>query len=306
MVLVFPARSGLVECADSPGWDIESFPPQRLRALGGWDPYNVTEDCDLGVRLFRERYQIKVLESTTIEEANSDFVNWVKQRSRWYKGYLQTFLIHLRLPCQLRREIGLRASLTCGLRGRNANSGRLQSVFWGLTLVVRRASPFRGGDIPGSRVLRRLGPVGIREFPAVVPDSAHGVPHRPVGLVLAAVLVPIYWMMMSVAAIKAIWQLVVTPSFWEKTAHGLDSHSHSDADSQAEKPEPLLSLSFVRGRRPRRPGWIRVPCRPQGGVHCSKRESRKLDARLKVAAASHRYVGYANLISDGRTGAINR
>ena len=69
-----------------------------LRALGGWDPYNVTEDCDLGIRMFREHYQIKVLESTTLEEANSDFVNWVKQRSRWYKGYLQTFLIHLRSP----------------------------------------------------------------------------------------------------------------------------------------------------------------------------------------------------------------
>ncbi len=77
-----------------------------LRALGGWDPYNVTEDCDLGIRMFREHYKIKVLESTTLEEANSDFVNWVKQRSRWYKGYLQTFLIHLRSPRRAHQEIG--------------------------------------------------------------------------------------------------------------------------------------------------------------------------------------------------------
>ena len=58
--------------------------------------------------MFRERYQIKVLESTTLEEANSDFVNWVKQRSRWYKGYLQTFLIHLRSPGRAQEEVGLK------------------------------------------------------------------------------------------------------------------------------------------------------------------------------------------------------
>ena len=77
-----------------------------LRALGGWDPYNVTEDADLGIRMYREGYRVRVLESNTLEEANSDFVNWVKQRSRWYKGYLQTFLVHMRSPRQLRREMG--------------------------------------------------------------------------------------------------------------------------------------------------------------------------------------------------------
>src|SRR5262249_44799763 len=62
---------------------------------------------------------------------------------------------------------------------------------------------------------------------------------RPVGLVLAALLVPLYWVMMSIAAVKAMWQLVVTPSFWEKTAHGLDA----DSDSEPESPAPLRLVS---------------------------------------------------------------
>ena len=99
VVLVLPSGPGVAECADPTGGNIEPLSPARRCAqLGGWDPYNVTEDCDLGIRMFREGYEVKVLESVTLEEANSDFVNWVKQRSRWYKGYLQTFLIHLRSP----------------------------------------------------------------------------------------------------------------------------------------------------------------------------------------------------------------
>ncbi len=95
-----------------------------LRSLGGWDPYNVTEDADLGTRMFREGYSVKVLESVTLEEANSDFVNWVKQRSRWYKGYLQTLFVHTRSPRELVGEMGWKGSGPfLDLRRRHAASG---------------------------------------------------------------------------------------------------------------------------------------------------------------------------------------
>ncbi len=156
------------------------FRRSALRALGGWDPYNVTEDCDLGIRMFRERYQIKVLESTTLEEANSDFVNWVKQRSRWYKGYLQTFLIHLRAPRQLKREIGLKGvGHFCVFVGGTPILALVNPFFWLLTIMWFIAHPeFLREIIPGPRVLRKPGPVGLGEFPAVVPDRANGAPHK--------------------------------------------------------------------------------------------------------------------------------
>ena len=67
-----------------------------LQKLGGWDPFNVTEDCDLGIRLARHGYSTEILDSTTWEEANSQVNNWIKQRSRWVKGYFQTHLVHTR------------------------------------------------------------------------------------------------------------------------------------------------------------------------------------------------------------------
>ena len=211
------------------------FRRTALRALGGWDPYNVTEDCDLGIRMFREHYQIKVLESTTLEEANSDFVNWVKQRSRWYKGYLQTFLIHLRSPVTLIREIGSRGTLhLCAFVGGTPTLAVFNPLFWALTMVWFIAHP---------QVVKEVIPAPVY-YPALllwafgnfvlwyltVLTARHA---RSEGLVLAALLVPVYWLMMSVAALKAMWQLVLTPSFWEKTAHGLGPDDQNASASGA-------------------------------------------------------------------------
>ena len=141
VVLVLSPRPVDPGRTDTAGRDVEPLPAQRLRTLGAWDPYNVTEDCDLGIRMFREHYQIKVLESPTLEEANSDFVNWVKQRSRWYKGYLQTFLIHLRSPAQLVRRSGSRVRPPVRLRGRTPILAVFNPVFWFLTLMWFVAHP---------------------------------------------------------------------------------------------------------------------------------------------------------------------
>ena len=78
-----------------------------LDKIGAWDPFNVTEDADLGLRIAASGYHTAVVDSVTFEEANSDPINWIRQRSRWYKGYLQTWLVHMRRPLQLLRTIGL-------------------------------------------------------------------------------------------------------------------------------------------------------------------------------------------------------
>ena len=69
-----------------------------LDQIGTWDPHNVTEDADLGLRIAASGYRTAVIDSQTLEEANSDPINWIRQRSRWYKGYLQTWLVHIRRP----------------------------------------------------------------------------------------------------------------------------------------------------------------------------------------------------------------
>jgi cellulose synthase/poly-beta-1,6-N-acetylglucosamine synthase-like glycosyltransferase len=77
------------------------FRVSDLRALQGWDPFNVTEDADLGMRIIKRKMKTVILDSTTLEEANSEFNNWLKQRSRWIKGYMQTYLVHMRRPGEM-------------------------------------------------------------------------------------------------------------------------------------------------------------------------------------------------------------
>jgi cellulose synthase/poly-beta-1,6-N-acetylglucosamine synthase-like glycosyltransferase len=208
------------------------FRRAALRTLGGWDPFNVTEDCDLGVRMFREGYRTKVLESITLEEANSDFVNWVKQRSRWYKGYLQTFLIHLRSPVEVTREMSWKGVLhLSAFVGATPFLAVLNPVFWLLTVVWFVAHPVFLLEVfpaPVYYVGLALWSVGNFVLWYLTVLTARHTMRQ--GLVLAAMLVPLYWIMMSVAATKAAWQLIITPSYWEKTVHGL-------ASTKSEVPE---------------------------------------------------------------------
>jgi glycosyltransferase XagB len=87
------------------------FRASALKWLMAWDPFNVTEDADLGVRLARNGYRCLMLRSTTYEEAPSAFMNWLRQRTRWLKGYVQTWLVHMRDPKALWRELGPRGFL---------------------------------------------------------------------------------------------------------------------------------------------------------------------------------------------------
>ena len=72
------------------------FRRAALDAVGGWDPFNVTEDADLGVRLARFGYRSSTLDTATLEEAPEALLPWLRQRTRWFKGWMQTLLVHTR------------------------------------------------------------------------------------------------------------------------------------------------------------------------------------------------------------------
>lgn len=88
------------------------FRTEALRRIGGWDPWNVTEDADIGFRLMRSGGRMADLPSHTLEEAPLTRRAWLKQRTRWLKGYLQTLISHLLAPHRLLREAGAVATLT--------------------------------------------------------------------------------------------------------------------------------------------------------------------------------------------------
>ena len=105
-----------------------------LLEAGAWDPFNVTEDADLGVRLHKRGLKTDILESTTFEEATSTPINWIRQRSRWVKGYIQTWLVQMRRPWHLMREIGPKSWFSFQLTvGGTPAVFLLNPIYWLLT-----------------------------------------------------------------------------------------------------------------------------------------------------------------------------
>ncbi len=191
--------------------------------IGGWDEHNVTEDADLGVRLARNGYRTVILDSITLEEANADLINWIRQRSRWYKGYLQTMIVHLRRPGQLRKEIGLLPALRLvNMTGAIPLANAANLLLWSTMAIWLVGRPhaislmFPPVTYYLCLVLFLLAaPMSL--FVGVVAVVALGKPQ----LWWAALLAPGYWVLQSIAAFKAVYQLFFRPFYWEKTVHGL-------------------------------------------------------------------------------------
>ncbi|HEY9293929.1 MAG TPA: glycosyltransferase [Microlunatus sp.] len=201
-----------------------------LAEAGGWDPYNVTEDADLGLRLARRGYRTGVLESITWEEANSDPINWIRQRSRWYKGYLQSCLVALRHPVNTLRVIGVRGTIamTLLLAG-TPLAAATNLIFWVVGLVWILGQPEAiAVAYPAVVYYMALVSFVIGNVLALYSTLIGARASGDSNLLLACLLTPLYWALMAVAALKAIWQLLVRPSYWEKTVHGLDAAAGTD------------------------------------------------------------------------------
>nr|WP_239591502.1 glycosyltransferase [Mycolicibacterium tusciae] len=193
--------------------------------IGGWDEFNVTEDADLGVRLARHGFRTQILESTTLEEANSDVINWIRQRSRWYKGYIQTMAVALRNPRELVNEIGLKQTLRLiGLTGAVPFASAFNLVLSLILLIwVGSQANFIALLFPPVTyyVCLAMFLVGAPASIYLGLISAHALGKEH--LWWAVLLSPIYWLLQSVAALKALYQFVFRPFYWEKTVHGLST-----------------------------------------------------------------------------------
>jgi glycosyltransferase involved in cell wall biosynthesis len=210
------------------GGSSNHFRTATLREVGGWDPYNVTEDADLGMRLARFGYRSGVIDSTTYEEAPDNVCNWLGQRSRWFKGWMQTWLVHMREPRQIFNELGIRGFLTFQLVvGGNALIALAHPAFlfglgWELfqltgdhQAAAARLQYYIAVAAPGYCASAALGFIGLRH---------RGMLHKASVLVLT----PVHWLLLSAAAWCAAWELIFSPFRWRKTEHGLDKASREN------------------------------------------------------------------------------
>lgn len=199
------------------------FPVETLLELGAWDPFNVTEDADVGIRLSRRGLRTAMIDSTTYEEANSRLYNWIRQRSRWVKGYVQTWLVHMRHPLRLWRELGTANFLSFQLVvGGTFLTMLLNPLFWGLTtLWALTEAGFIRQIFPGLVYFAGSFNLLIGNFVFTYLNVAGTIRRGYSELVKYALFSPLYWALMSVGAWKGFIQLLTRPSYWEKTVHGL-------------------------------------------------------------------------------------
>ncbi len=193
-----------------------------LDDLGGWDAHNVTEDADLGVRLYRAGYRTRMLPTATYEEASCHFRAWIRQRSRWLKGFMATYLVHMRHPVHLAHTLGWRGFL--GFQAfflGTIGQFLLAPFLWTYWLI------FLGMPHPSAKLLPDLllhfGVSSLLFFEAlglgiaICGAFASGRPR----LALWAPVLPFYYLMGPIAVYKALYELLYDPFFWDKTSHGM-------------------------------------------------------------------------------------
>jgi glycosyltransferase XagB len=207
-----------------------------LDEIGAWDPFNVTEDADLGLRIDASGYHTAVIDSSTLEEANSDPINWVRQRSRWYKGYLQTWLVHIRQPLKLYRTLGPRSFLRFNLvLAGTPVIAVLNLIFWLITVLWFLGQPALVGAVfPWYIYFPALAALVFGNAATLYMNLIALREDDRADLLVAALTVPLFWLMMSIAAAKGLYQLIRNPSYWEKTFHGLATKPGTD--TSAHKP----------------------------------------------------------------------
>ena len=196
------------------------FRRRTLDELGAWDPYNVTEDADLGIRLSRQKLRTEMLDTYTLEEATSTVKGWVRQRSRWYKGHLQTYLVHMRYPLKLLRDLGAKQFLKFQLTfGASVFIPIVNPVLWILMLGSLLVPAVFGGLATGF-----LLPICI--FNLLVGNASYLLIYvvaclklKKYRLVPLALLMPGYWVLVSLASWRGLIQLAKKPFHWEKTKH---------------------------------------------------------------------------------------
>jgi glycosyltransferase XagB len=199
------------------------FRREALCRCLGWDPYNVTEDADLGLRFARLGLTTAMLESTTGEEANSRVANWIRQRSRWSKGYMQTLLVHTRRPRALLCEVGVKATAAFLLTvGGAVVTALLAPLFWLLLVLWISFQPeWIQALFPQVIYYPALLSLVAGNFALVFLSLAAAVRRGHDDLSFYALLSPVYWLLMSAATYVALVELLLRPHYWHKTEHGL-------------------------------------------------------------------------------------
>jgi cellulose synthase/poly-beta-1,6-N-acetylglucosamine synthase-like glycosyltransferase len=204
------------------GGSSNHFRVRSLVGVGAWDEWNVTEDADLGVRLARFGYRVKALDSDTWEEAPFEVGNWFRQRVRWQKGWMQTLIVHARRPIFFWRDLGPRRAVAAATLIVGAIFGCLFWPAFAVGTIWRAVTAGQGAMSPWREMsdvftyILALSGVWTILLPAVIAAK-----FRRLNVTASVLLLlPVYYLLVSVATWVAMLDLALRPHYWAKTAHG--------------------------------------------------------------------------------------
>lgn len=232
---------------------IPHFRRSALDEVGGWDPYNVTEDADLGVKLHRFGFRTGTISRPTYEDAPDDLDVWIRQRTRWFKGWLQTWLVHMRNPFQLARDLGPGSFLVAQVLFAGMVASALVHPLLVFSLAgVMSSLAWNGAFTRVETVLLVIDVLNLAcGYVAFLVLARNTLTLRErAGFWKTALWTPVYWLLMSAAAWRSVWQLHRQPHLWEKTPHRPHRSVMTEADQRETWPDFSQLLRAVSEGRP--------------------------------------------------------
>lgn len=227
------------------------FRRDALEKLGGWDAHNVTEDADLGIRLARYGYTTEMVDTVTMEEANNRAWPWVRQRSRWLKGFAITYAVHMRKPRALWNDLGPKGFFGVQLLfGCTITQFLLAPLLWTFWLAAFGLPHPLTGVLPhwvfvvlGSLFLSaEILTIAVGMLSVTKPQHRHLIKWVPT--------LHFYFPLGAFAAYKAMYEIITRPFYWDKTTHGIDVSDH--ALSRAQTAQTIQKHQASNGlQRPR-------------------------------------------------------
>ena len=200
------------------------FRVDALRAVGGWDSFNVTEDADLGFRLWSHGWRLDVMTRPTWETPPGGLPDWLPQRTRWLKGYMQTWGVHTRRPWRLGGRGAFALVMTVGACLGSATLNG-PSLAWVTATVLVAAVAGLPPETPVLALSVLVLGAAAAWLSCAIGARRAGVPYGPIDMVMA----PAYWALQSLAAFHAGWRLLREPFAWDKTRHRLEAPSTDPA-----------------------------------------------------------------------------
>ncbi|MDE8611939.1 glycosyltransferase family 2 protein [Rickettsia felis] len=191
------------------------FKTDILNKLGGWDAYNVTEDAELGIRIYSQNYKVAILDSYTLEEAPNSLGNWLNQRSRWIKGFLQTFFVFKARKDKYRKFTLLQVITIYIFIGLSTYN------FWSLPFIIFSIAINKNSIINYLWLINSIFSL-LYLYSTALYILKNSLKSGKVKFqdIVALVLWGSYFILHTIASYKAVFEIIFCPFKWSKTKHG--------------------------------------------------------------------------------------